>query len=169
MKVKKGSRFRKFRGSKGCGGGFRQKRRGKGNTGGKGMAGTGKRASQKVQFGQIIAREHGFEKYFGKAGFTSASTEKKKKYQMNLADIQKKYKDQKEIVLEQYKILGEGEGFKSTIKAKAASKSAIEKMEKAGGKIVLEKIKEVSEEVDKKNKTNSKNLADSKVKVVKKK
>jgi ribosomal protein L15 len=79
FKIKKRKKFRRFRGSRGCGGGFRQKRRGKGNKGGVGMSGTGKRASQKVQFGQIKARESGFEKYFGKQGYTSASTQKKKK------------------------------------------------------------------------------------------
>ena len=36
-----------------------------------------------------------------------------------------------------YKILGNGEGFKAEIKAKAATKGAIAKMEKSGGKIVL--------------------------------
>lgn len=169
MNVKKGKRFRKFRGSKGCGGGFRQKRRGKGSNGGKGMAGTGKRASQKVQLGQIVARKYGFEKYFGKSGYTSASTAKRKKEQINLENIQKLYKDQKEINLTEYKILGEGEGFKATITAKAASASAIEKMEKAGGKIIVKENKEISAEDDKRNKVNNKKLADSKIKVVKKK
>jgi len=140
-KVKKRKKFRRFRGSRGCGGGFRQKRRGKGNTGGIGMAGTGKRASQKVQFGQIKAREAGFEKYFGKSGFTSASTERKKKDELNLDDIQKVYEGKNKIELKGYKILGRGDGFKAEIHAKSASKSAKEKMQKAGGKLILENDK----------------------------
>ena len=142
MKIKKRSKSKRFRGSKGCGGGFRQKRRGKGNTGGKGMSGTGKRASQKVQFGQNIARVAWFERYFGKQGYTSASTANKKKDELNLDDIQKVYGDKKEILLKGYKILGRGNGFKTTITAESASKSAIEKMEKAGGKIIIKKVLE---------------------------
>lgn len=134
-KLKKQRKVRKHRGSKGCGGGFRQKRRGKGNNGGVGMSGTGKRSNQKMQYGQIKAREAGFDSYFGKQGMTSASTERKKNEVLNLRDIQKIYAGEKEINLAGYKILGEGEGFKATIKAESASESAIAKMEKAGGKI----------------------------------
>jgi len=157
FKVIKRKKNRRYRGSKGCGGGFRQKRRGKGNKGGVGMSGTGKRSSQKMQHGQIVAKEHGFEKYFGKSGYTSASTAKDKKDEMNLDDIQKVYGDKKEIVLEGYKILGRGEGFKVTIKAETASKSAIEKMEKAGGKIIIKEVpirevKKVEKKVEAKEK-----------------
>jgi len=168
MKVKKGKRFRKFRGSKGCGGGFRQKRRGKGNTGGKGMAGTGKRASQKVQLGQIVARKAGFEKYFGKAGYTSASTINKKKDELNLDDIQKVYEGKDKIELKGYKILGRGEGFKAVITANTASASAIEKMEKAGGKIIVKEYKGISEKDDNRNKANNQKITDSKIKIKKK-
>lgn len=142
MKIKKRTKVRRYRGSKGHGGGFRQKRRGKGNKGGKGMSGTGKRSSQKMQSGTILAREHGFEKYFGRQGYTSASTFKKPNEVLNLNDIQKVYAGQKEIKLEGYKILGEGEGFAATIHARVASKSAVEKMEKAGGKLILSSAKE---------------------------
>jgi hypothetical protein len=45
---------------------------------------------------------------------------------MNLDDIQNVYGDQKEIVLENYKILGRGEGFKATIKAETASRETEE-------------------------------------------
>jgi large subunit ribosomal protein L15 len=136
LKVKKRTKVRRYRGSKGHGGGFRQKRRGKGNKGGKGMSGTGKRSSQKMQSGIILARQHGFEKYFGRQGYTSRSTYKKPNEVMNLDDIQKVYAGQKEIRLEGYKILGEGEGFAATIHARTASQSAIDKMTKAGGKII---------------------------------
>ena len=45
--------------------------------------------------------------------------------------------------MKDYKILGNGEGFKAEISAKAATATAIEKMEKAGGKIILPVKKEV--------------------------
>jgi len=60
---------------------------------------------------------------------------------MNLHEIKMKYGKEKEIKLENYKILGEGAGFSSTIYAESASKSAIEKMEKAGGKIIAKEWK----------------------------
>jgi large subunit ribosomal protein L15 len=136
-KVKKRRKMRRYRGSKGHGGGFRQKRRGKGNKGGKGMSGTGKRSNQKTGMAQMIAKKGGFKSYFGKRGMTSASVAKKENKVMNLENARKIYAGKKEIVLDGYKILGDGDGFSATIKAKSASKSAIEKMEKAGGKIVL--------------------------------
>lgn len=168
FKVKKRRKMRRYRGSKGHGGGFRQKRRGKGNKGGKGMSGTGKRSSQKMQSGTILAREHGFEKYFGRQGYTSASTFKKENLVINLNDIQKVYADEKEIKLEGYKILGEGEGFKATIHAKSASKSAVEKMEKAGGKLVLE-MTEVNAQREEKGKSDVKKQAKQDEKVAGKK
>lgn len=146
VQVKKRRKMRRYRGSKGHGGGFRQKRRGKGNKGGKGMSGTGKRSSQKMGMGQMIARAHGVDSYFGKRGYTSISTHKDKNNALNLLTISKVYAGEKEIKLEGYKILGEGEGFKATIYAETASKSAIEKMEKAGGKLVLSSIENESSE-----------------------
>ena len=76
------------------------------------------------------------------------------------------------IDLSGYKILGEGEGFKAEIKAKSATKSAIEKMEKAGGKLILSEQKE--EEVERinssikrarKNKLNKLNVDDATMKL----
>ena len=111
--------------------------KGKGSHGGKGMAGTGKRADQKKT---LVTKLYG-NKYFGKQGITSRKTAKKRTNVINLEDIGKKF-SAGEINLEKYKILGEGEiKGKYIIKAKAASKSAIEKIEKAGGKIILPEIK----------------------------
>ena len=150
MRVKKRTKFSRQRGNTSHGWGARQRHRGKGCRGGVGMSGTGKRASQKQQLGQIIARKYGAEKYFGKKGFTSRRTQKNKEDCINLDDIRKNHFAEK-IELKSYKILGLGEGFKATIIAKSASKSAIEKMEKAGGKIVLPEIKEkIENKIEKK-------------------
>jgi large subunit ribosomal protein L15 len=141
MKLKKRTIRSRLRGARTCGYGFRQQHKGHGNKGGYGMAGTGKRASQKQQKALMMAKAAGFKSYFGRQGMTSASTKRKKTKQLNLLDIKKKYSSVK-IDLKDYKILGKGEGFKAEITAKAASKSAFEKMEKAGGKIIIaEKIK----------------------------
>jgi ribosomal protein L15 len=136
MKLKKRTIRSRLRGAKTCGYGFRQQHKGHGNKGGFGMAGTGKRASQKQQKALMMAKEAGFETYFGRRGMTSAPTVRKKSHQLNLGDIQNRFKETK-IDLKKYKILARGEGFKAEITAKAASKSAIEKMEKAGGKIII--------------------------------
>jgi len=109
-----------------------KKHKGSGNKGGKGMAGTGKKAGQKLSY---IHRY--LMPYFGKQGFTSKSTRRKKTNQINVGDIQKKCKPG-EVLLENYKILGSGEiKDKFIVKAKSFSKSAKEKIEKAGGKVIL--------------------------------
>ena len=148
MRLKKRTIRSRLRGAKTCGYGFRQQHKGHGNKGGFGMSGTGKRASQKQQKALIMAKAAGFKSYFGKQGMTSASTKRKKTYQLNLVDIQKNYSGNK-IDLTKYKILGKGEGFKAEIIAREASKTAIEKMKKAGGKIII-KEKATSEKVEEK-------------------
>lgn len=167
--VKKRRKMRRYRGSKGHGGGFRQKRRGKGNKGGKGMSGTGKRSNQKTGYGQKIAKAHGFDSYFGKAGYTSAGTARKHNDVLNLRDIQKIYAGEKEIKLEDHKILGEGSGFAATIYAKSASKSAIEKMSKAGGKLILSDApkEEKAEKKEEKKADKKEEKAEKKAKPVK--
>ncbi|MEM4605513.1 MAG: uL15 family ribosomal protein [Candidatus Pacearchaeota archaeon] len=137
MKLKKRKKRSRLRGARTCGWGFRKKHKGHGEKGGFGMAGTGKRAKHKKLKALLIAREAGFESYFGKRGYTSAPRKKEKNKVINLRDIAKNYGTSGKIDLNEYKILGEGEGFKAEIIAKEASKSAIEKMEKAGGKIVF--------------------------------
>ncbi|MDP2947251.1 MAG: uL15m family ribosomal protein [Nanoarchaeota archaeon] len=143
MKTHKRKRTTRTRGGKTQGWGFRQKHKGHGNKGGFGMAGAGKRADHRRQLARDMAKPG---KYFGKQGYTSKGTAKKKYDKINLRDIKLNYKENK-IDLSGYKILGEGEGFKAEIKAKSATKSAIEKMEKAGGKLILSEQKE--EEVEK--------------------
>ena len=134
MKLKKRSGRSRIRGTRTCGWAMK-KHKGSGNRGGKGMSGTGKRADQRKSY--VIAKQF---PYFGRRGFTSRPTAHKISNVMNLQEAYDKYEKEKEIKLEKYKILGEGEGFKATIHAKSASKSAMEKMEKAGGKIIVKTV-----------------------------
>ena len=137
------------RGAGSHGWGSRKKHKKSGHRGGKGMAGTGKRADQKKS---LIIKLYGNE-YFGKQGITSRGTAKDKSKFINLRDIEKnieKYKDKNnEINLKDYKVLGDGEITKAvTIKARGFTKSAKDKIEKAGGKIILTRIyKEVEKKV----------------------
>ena len=138
---KKRKKVSRMRGSKTHGTGGMKKARGSGHRGGVGMAGTGKRADHKKS---LVIKLYG-NKYFGKQGITSKKTERIKSRFINLRDIEKnfdslmkKYGKNKELVLEDYKILGEGElKEKITIKANAFSESARQKIEKAGGKAIL--------------------------------
>ncbi len=129
------------------GGGARKKRKGSGHRGGKGMAGTGKRADQKKT---LVTKLYG-NKYFGKQGITSKGTKRDKTKKINLQDIiinLKKYGKKTgkgfEINLKNYKILGSSKILtkeKLIINARDASKSAIEKVKKSGGDIILNKRK----------------------------
>ena len=132
--------------------GARKNRKGKGHHGGKGMSGTGKRADQKKT---LILKLYGHD-YFGKAGITSKRTQKDKSNRINLKEIYSNIdslvtkgiaKVQKsggyEINLESYVILGDGnvEDLKKLgkliIKAKKSSASAMDKIKKAGGEIIV--------------------------------
>ena len=129
--------------------GARKKNKGSGHKGGKGMAGSGKRADQKKT---LVLKLYGHH-YFGKQGITSRVTERDKRQRMNLKQIElhlekygKKVGDKWEINLKNYKILSDGEvKNKLIITAKEASKSAIEKVKAKGGKIILAKEKEGKE------------------------
>lgn len=119
--------------------GARKAGKDKGHKGGIGMAGSGKRADHHKS---RIINMYGND-YFGKSGVTSRSTKKDKRDRINLFDIQNKYKPG-EINLENYKILGTGEiKDKFTIKAREASKTAIKKIEAAGGKIIIPEKKKI--------------------------
>ena len=124
------------------GSGARKNNRKSGNRGGKGMAGTGKRADQKKT---LITKLYGND-YFGKEGMKST---KPKMNAINLKDIElnlegyikkglaKPVSNGFEIDLSNHKILGEGNiKQKLIIKAMAASKMSREKVAKLGGEIV---------------------------------
>jgi len=132
MKLKKRKKHGRMRGIR-THGHSAKLHKGKGSRGGKGMSGTGKRADQKKT---LVIKNYGTG-YFGKQGITSRKTAKKKIKFINLREITEKYSPG-EIDLSGYKILGNGETKdKYVIKARAASKSAIDKIKKAGGDIIL--------------------------------
>lgn len=146
-KRKKSSRYHgRKRGT--CGTGARKKMKGSGHRGGKGMAGSGKRADQKKS---LVLKLYGHG-YFGKQGITSKKTERDKRNRINLDLIYKnlesfgnKKGDSYEINLNSYKILaGQSEIKKKLIiTAQSASESAIENVEKAGGKIILPEVRKI--------------------------
>jgi large subunit ribosomal protein L15 len=138
------------RGAGSYGWGARKKHKKAGHRGGVGMSGTGKRADQKKT---LVIKLYGND-YFGKQGVTSRRTEKDKRKRISLWTIEenletygKKVGDKWEVSLENYKILGNTEvKHKLIIKAKEASKAAIEMVKKAGGEIVLSEKSDDSEE-----------------------
>ena len=131
--------------------GARKKHKKSGHRGGTGMAGTGKRGDTKIT---LITKLYG-NTYFGKQGITSRKTKRDTRQRINLQQIEKnleKYgkKTAKgwEINLEEYKILGEGEiKEKLIIKALEASESALKKVQKAGGDIILPGKKDNSNKI----------------------
>ena len=160
--------------------GARKKWKSSGSKGGKGMAGTGKRADHKKS---LIIKLYG-NNYFGKQGVTSRGTEKDRTKVMNLRDIEtnfdslmKKHGKTNELDLSEYKILGEGEfSRKITIKALGFSESAKEKIKKSGGNAIAVLHKESQVKLDAKKASDekvkdihSKKLESKKGKVSKKK
>ncbi len=139
-KRKKSSRMH-GRGMGTNGWGFRKSHRKSGHRGGKGMSGSGKRSDQKKT---LITKEYG-NKYFGKQGITSKKTARDKRKRINLETIEnnlesygKKEGDKWTINLKDYKILGKGiVKNKLIIRSKEASKSAIDKVKKVGGEILV--------------------------------
>lgn len=123
--------------------GSRKQHRSAGNRGGRGMAGSGKRADHKKT---LITKLYG-NSYFGKQGVTSRKTKRDIRQRINLEQIEKnldRYGKKTvrgwEINLEKYKILGKIEGKeKLIIKALEASKGAIESVKKNGGEIIVKK------------------------------
>lgn len=146
MKLKKRKKSSRFRGTHTHGRGFKKKARGSGHRGGFGMAGTGKRADQRKT---LVLNLYGKD-YFRK---DRVLRKKRKKpfIAINIKQIvenldsfikNKKAKEEKGVIilnLKGCKLLGEGEiKQKLKIKVSAASKSALEKIKKAGGEIVIE-------------------------------
>ena len=133
------------RGSKTHGWGAMKKHRGKGNRGGKGMAGSGKRADSKKP---SIWKE----RYFGKYGFKSKK-QGIKISAFNLSYIEENFGSllKKNIIVKEnnfYDIDAQKLGFnkllskgnisnKLRIKVMFASKNAIEKVKAAGGEVNL--------------------------------
>src|SRR3989344_3989809 len=145
MVVHKRRKFTRMRGTHTHGGGSKKKRRGAGNRGGRGMAGSGKRADQKKP---TILKLYG-SSYFGKKGFTSKikkdiksiniQTIENRLYSWLKKGILKKQDDIMNINLKELgydKLLSKGKiKNKFNIEVEYASKKAIEKIQKSGGKI----------------------------------
>jgi large subunit ribosomal protein L15 len=149
MKTKKKKKSIRMRGRKmgTHGSGARKNKRKSGNKGGIGMSGSGKRADHKKT---LITKKYGHE-YFGKKGITSVGTKRDKRNKINLGQISlelekygKKVGEIYTLNLKDYKILGKGE-IKSKVKINCleASKSAIEKVKKAGGEIIIKEKKKI--------------------------
>ncbi len=145
-RTKKRRKMSRMRGTGTHGGGARKKRKKSGHRGGSGMSGSGKRSDHKKTL--VLALYGG--NYFGKQGVTSRGTKRDTRKRINLADIEinilkygKKVGDFWEVNLNKYKVLGVSEDYvvkhKMKITALEASKSAIEKVKKAGGEIILPK------------------------------
>ena len=153
MKTKKRKKSSRRRTTMGRG--ARKKAKKSGHRGGKGMAGTGKRADQKKT---LMTKLYGND-YFGKQGVTSRGTKRRKEDVISLKSIilnldnyvkngiAKKSGNGYEIHLDELKILwdshaggvGEVKIGKLTIYARSASKQAEEIVKKAGGEIILKK------------------------------
>lgn len=148
MVVIKRKKFSRMRATTTHGYGSRKKHRGAGSRGGRGMAGTGKRADAKKP---SIWKD---TKYFGKYGFRR-NVRLKKINTVNVSDIEKKldfYVEKKLIEKKSdtyiidlnklgfQKLLGDGKATKKLkITAQYASKKAVEKVKKAGGEVILPK------------------------------
>ena len=121
-----------MRGSKTHGWGTK-KHRGAGNRGGRGMAGSGKRADQRKP---TIIKEYGLDVYFGKHGFTRPQKITKQAKTINVGDLNF---NKEEVNLEEQgytKLLGKGKPNKKyIIHVKSFTKNAKEKIEKIGGQI----------------------------------
>jgi len=150
MVVNKRKKFSRQRGSHTHGWGSKKKHRGAGNRGGRGMAGTGKRADQ---IKTLIWKDR---RYFGKYGFKKKGV-KKDVRAVNIdyieENLDKFLKEGDVIDLGKFgynKLLGKGiVKSKLRIKVDSASNKVVEKIKKKGGEVILPKkeVKEKSEEV----------------------
>lgn len=126
-----------FRGSMTHGWGSKKKHRGKGSRGGKGMAGTGKRADTKKP---TIINLYG-NSYFGRHGFVVPCAKTYKAINLKDVTVLAEKNSLKEINLEDFgyqKLLATG-NIHSALKITVAmaSENAIEKVKNAGGQVIL--------------------------------
>jgi len=153
MVVNKRKKVTKYRGATTHGGGHRKKRRGAGSRGGRGNAGTGKKAGQKKAGGMVIQGRNGFLprrttetiKAVNVGYFTINRLEQ-------LVQAEKAVKEGAVYSLDLAKLgfnklLGTGSVVaKLKLKVKYASASAVEKIQSAGGEVVSEQAKMPTEE-----------------------
>lgn len=145
-------KFSRMRGTHTHGWGAKKKHRGAGNRGGRGMAGSGKRADQKKP---TILQLYG-NAYYGKHGFHRPQKMINKVNAINLYNLQSKldFYVKKKLVTKEgdffvvdldklgyQKLLGGGVlNSKLKIKAQFFSEKAIMKIEKIGGAIITENV-----------------------------
>jgi len=135
----------RLRGRRSCGYGARKKHRGKGNRGGKGMAGTGKRAGHLITWIlrnkiDYLGKKRGFKIKMAKTKLKEINIDEINKKLNNFLkeSIAKKTERGTEVNLKGYKILSRGNTKeKLFISADSFSKKAREKIENAGGAINL--------------------------------
>jgi large subunit ribosomal protein L15 len=138
MPVNKRKKSTKMRAKTTHGYGSMKKNRGAGNRGGRGMAGTGKRADQK----KIGILKFLGKKYYGSYGFNRPQSKTKIPIVINLSEINDKaVKKGNELIFDACKydkVLGTGTITKKIkITSKAFSGLAKEKIEKAGGEAII--------------------------------
>ena len=133
--ITKRKKVTRQRGSKTHGWGSMKKHRGAGNRGGRGMAGTGKRADQMKP---SIINNYGLQNYFGKHGFKRPQHKIEKYRTINVGDLNF---NREEINLQEEgyeKLLGKGKPNKKYyIKVKFCSQKAKEKIKRIGGEVSL--------------------------------
>ena len=133
--ITKRKKNRRQRGSKTHGWGAMKKHRGAGNRGGRGMAGSGKRADQRKP---SIIKDYGLDNYFGKHGFKRPQNILSHYKTINVGDLNF---DKQEVNLQEFgigKLLGKGKPNKKyIIKVKSCSQKAKEKIETSGGQVLL--------------------------------
>jgi len=177
MVVRRKKKFRRFRGYRSYGFGSHKKHRGGGSRGGRGQAGLHK---HKWSYTVKYDKEH-----FGKHGFTKPPETVIPVKAVNVSDLDKKVEQllKEKIAVEEGskikidiskigydKVLGSGRlNNPMIIEAKYFSKSAIKKIEQAGGKAVVkekkvkaEEVKEEKKQVKKKEKVVAKKPAKGK-------
>ena len=139
MKLKKRTKVSRHRGSHTHSSGAKKKARGSGHRGGVGMAGTGKRADQKKAPKGYFGKSKTFRKKLPvKLKVRNLFQISRNIFSMVKKGIAKQEKTHYEIKLDGYKILSEGDlTIKAKISASSASKTATEKVKKAGGEIVI--------------------------------
>jgi len=164
MKVHKRKKSSRYRGTHTHGRGFKKKARGQGHRGGRGMAGIWKHKKSRVinlEIAGLIPRNVPLRRGVApeRLNTINLSSIEQNLFLFVKKGIAKESKGVYELNLEGYKVLGDGEiHYKVIIKASAASKSAAEKVKKAGGSIEI-KGKPVEE-----NKTKVKEEVKPKVK-----
>ena len=147
MTVNKRKKNVRQRGHTTHGWGSMKKRRGAGNRGGRGMAGSGKRADQKKP---SILKEFG-NAYFGKKGFVKHNKKIIKAVNISYLEEQIPKLVSKKLIKKETKgytvnlkdlgynkLIGSGKvKEKFIITVDAASKKAVDKVKKAGGEVIL--------------------------------